>query len=130
VNVVVWLAVAGAAGGAIVGPLFGIARAARYDDDVARTLDVAPDTSAVIVRTHTPAAGTHGSARDILERAGAVAFLDIPTYEATLRGSTKPNVVESTSAGDPAGFQQSPQFGEVQVPSQPDENPEHHRPAA
>ena len=98
--VIVWLAIAGLIGGAIIGPLYGIERAAHYDDNVARSTQIAPHSSAVLVRAESPRVGAHGSARDIVARAGAIALLDVSTYEARLRGSGSGSVVPSTSAGD------------------------------
>jgi hypothetical protein len=99
--VTVWLAIAGLLGGAIIGPLFGIERASRYDADVARSTDIAPDSSAVLVRAEASRVGAHGSVREIVEGAGAVALLDVPAYDARVRGAGATSVVLATSAGEP-----------------------------
>jgi hypothetical protein len=98
--VIVWLAIAGLIGGAIIGPLYGIERASNYDANVARSTQIAPDSSAVLVRAESPRVGARGNARDIVLHNGAVALLDVSTYEARLRGSGATSVVASTSAGD------------------------------
>jgi hypothetical protein len=128
--VIVGLAIAGGFGGALVGPLYGIGKAARYDDDVARTTEIDPSTEAVLVETRSPATGTRGNAREILQRAGAIALLDIPAYEARVRGTSAPTVVEATSAGDSAGSPEVPRFGPTQVQVEDEQTSEHRRSAA
>lgn len=128
--IIVGLAVAGAFGDAILGPLFGIERVARYDDNVATSIQIGPESSSVVVRAHIPPTGTRESARDIVERAGSVALLDVPTYEARVRGTTEPTVVESTSAGDVAAAPQAAPFGPTKVRGVDERNPGSHRPAA
>lgn len=101
VAVIVGLAVAGAFCGSVVGPLYGIARTSRYDDDVAPTTLVEPGSTAILIRAEPPV-GSIANARNMLVRAGAVALLDVAAYEARMRGTTEPTVVDSTSAGDSA----------------------------
>ena len=128
--VIAGLAVAGAFGGAIVGSMFGIERVSRYDDNVATSMQISPESSAVVVRARIPPTGAHESAREIVERAGAVALLDVPTYEATVRGTTEPTVVESTSAGDAAAAPQGASFGPTRARGVDEGNQESHKPAA
>jgi hypothetical protein len=127
--VILGFAVAGLFGGGIVAPLFGIEQASRYDEDVARTIDIVPDSAAFVIRAETAPAGARASARQILERAGTVGILDVATYESTLRGSTEPTVVESTSAGDSAA-PQAPRFGRGQVSAAEDVESKRDRHAA
>lgn len=109
--IILGLAVAGAFGGAIVGPLFGIERVSRYDDNVAGSMQLGPESAAVVVRARIPPTGASEGARDLLERAGAVALLDMPTYQAGVRRTTDATVVESTSAGDGAAAPRAAPFG-------------------
>jgi hypothetical protein len=89
VHIITWLAVAGAGGGAVIGGLVGVQFSAEYDDDVARTVTIAPGETAIALVTHTPqAARGHGQVRTILRRGGAVAFLDVPSFEAERRQSS------------------------------------------
>ena len=99
-HIATWLGVAGTGGGAVIGGLVGLQVSARYDADVARTIEVAAESSAVLITTRTTQASPgHGQVREILQRAGAVAFLDVPSYEAHERAAVGRTVVESTSAG-------------------------------
>jgi hypothetical protein len=79
--VALWFALAGAGCGAIIGGLIGLQAKAQYDEDVAKTIDVAPD-GAILITTHATTANGGGvKARKILRQSGAVAFLDVPSYE-------------------------------------------------
>jgi hypothetical protein len=126
VAVIVGLAVAGAFCGSVVGPLYGIARTSRYDDDVAPSTLVEPGSTAVVLRAEPPV-GSIATARDLLVDAGAIALLDVAAYEARVRGSLEPTVVESTSAGDSAAPAAVPRYGRTET-REPDEHG--HRPAA
>jgi hypothetical protein len=74
-DVYLWLAVAGCGAGALVGSMVGFARRARYDDDLAQTITVQDDHSALLVRVEAPA-WLARTARRELKRTGAIAFLD------------------------------------------------------
>jgi hypothetical protein len=81
-----FFAVAGAGGGAIVGSLVGLEMRARYDADVARTIDVPAEPAAVLISAYTgPTSPNHSRVREILEQAGATTFLDGPSYTAGVR---------------------------------------------
>jgi hypothetical protein len=81
-----FFAVAGAGGGAIIGSLIGLAMRAQYDDDVARTIEVAADPPAALITTYIRRTGPNQArVHAILEQAGAIAYLDGPSYAAGLR---------------------------------------------
>ena len=100
-HIATWLGVAGAGGGAVIGGLVGLQVSARYDADVAGTIEVAAEPVAVLITTRTSHASPgHAHEREILRRTGAIALLDVPSYEAQARAAGAPAVVESTSVGD------------------------------
>jgi hypothetical protein len=76
------LAVVGALVGALVGSMVGAAVRAHYDDDVAQAIDVPDGSSAVLLLAETHSDGTTGRVRQVLRRAGALAFLDPTMYAA------------------------------------------------
>jgi hypothetical protein len=84
----VWFALAGAGGGAIIGGLFGLAKRAQYDDDVARTIEVPAEPSAVLISTYTsPTSPSPTRVLQILEQNGSIAFLDVSVYSAGVRAA-------------------------------------------
>jgi hypothetical protein len=93
-QIATWFAVAGAIGGAVIGGLVGLQVRARYDADVAEVIDVPTQPPAFVITAYTQ----RSDVRAILERAGAVAFLDVASYEARERPA-RGTVVESTSSG-------------------------------
>ncbi len=74
------LAGAGALVGAIVGSMDGAAVRARYDDDVAESIELPAGSSALLLVVETHSDGTTGQARNALKHAGALAFLDPELY--------------------------------------------------
>jgi hypothetical protein len=70
----------GAVLGAVVGSMVGAAVRAHYDDNVAQGIDVPDGSSAVLVLAETHSDGTTGRVRQVLKRAGALAFLDPTVY--------------------------------------------------
>jgi hypothetical protein len=100
-QIATWFAVAGAGGGAVIGGLVGLEVRARYDADVAATVDVTSEPGAIVITTHTTqASGSGAKARKILREAGAVAFLDVASYRARERAAQGPAIVRSTSVGE------------------------------
>jgi hypothetical protein len=79
-EVFVWLAGVGAVMGAVVGSIIGAAVRAHYDDDVAQGIAVPDGSSAALLLAETHSDGTTGRARQVLRRAGALAFLDPNVY--------------------------------------------------
>lgn len=101
VAITFWLAFAGAGGCAILGPLYGIGRVSRYDDDAAASVTVGPGEAAFAVRAERSRTGAGGNARLVLREAGAAALLDVTAYEAQMRAPAGDAIVDATSAGDP-----------------------------
>jgi hypothetical protein len=76
----VWLAGIGAVMGAVVGSIVGAAVRAHYDDDIAEGIAVPDGSSASLLLAETHSDGTTRRARQVLRRAGALAFLDPNVY--------------------------------------------------
>jgi uncharacterized membrane protein len=99
-QIAVWFGVAGVVGGAIVGSLIGLGVAARYDNDQGLDIVIPEDPQAFVITTHTTQASPHHRRlRQILKDAGAVAFLDVGSYEHQRQAAETNVIVESTSVG-------------------------------
>jgi hypothetical protein len=80
-EIVVGLVLVGLVVGALFGSLIGAAVRAHYDDDVALRIDVRDSTPVVLLLVETHSTWLAGPARQVLSRAGALAFLDPEFYE-------------------------------------------------
>lgn len=80
-EIVVGLVVGGLVIGALFGSLIGAAVRAHYDDDVALRIDVRDRSPVVLLLVETHSTWLAGPPRQVLRRAGALAFLDPEFYE-------------------------------------------------
>ena len=75
------MAAVGAFGGAVIGGFVGTIARARFDDDSASAIDVAPEDMYVLVaHTNGGAGGQTEQARAVLKSAGAIGFLEPTLY--------------------------------------------------
>ena len=80
--VIAGLAGIGAVDGAILGGFVGAISRAHFDDDVAGTIEVLDGGAEVLVTVHAGGASNEAArAREALQRAGSLGFLDAPLSE-------------------------------------------------